>query len=38
MEIAKELIETTDLLLEHIAQVVKLPLATVKELAHGRTA
>jgi hypothetical protein len=38
LEIAKELIETTDLSLEHIARVVKLPLDTVKELAQGRTA
>ena len=38
LEIAKELIETTDLSMEHIARVVKLPLDTVKELAHGRTA
>ena len=38
LEIAKDLIETTDLSLEHIARVVKLPLDTVKELARGRTA
>ena len=35
---AKNLIDTTNLALEDIARCVELPLATVKELARGRTA
>jgi len=35
---AKNLIDTTNLALEDIARCVKLPLTTVEELAHGRTA
>ena len=38
LELAKNLIENTDLSLEDIAKNVKLPLATVEELARGRTA
>ena len=38
MEIAKNLINTTNLTLEDIARCVELPVATVEELAHGRTA
>ena len=35
---AKNFIENTNLSLEDIAKNVKLPLATVEELARGRTA
>ncbi len=38
LELAKNLIENTDLSLEDIAKNVKLPLATVEEIARGRTA
>ena len=38
LELAKNLIENTDLSLEDIAKCVELPLATVEELARGRTA
>ena len=38
LELAKNLIDNTNLSLEDIAKNVKLPLATVEELAHGRTA
>lgn len=38
LELAKNLIENTVLSLEDIAKNVKLPLATVEELARGRTA
>jgi hypothetical protein len=36
--LAKNLIENTDLSLEDITKCVELPLATVEELARGRTA
>lgn len=38
LELAKNLIENTDLPLEDIAKCVELSLATVEELARGRTA
>ena len=38
IEIAKNFINNTNLSLEEIAKCVELPLATVKELAHARTA
>ena len=38
LELPKNLIDNTNLSLEDIAKNVKLPLATVEELSHGRTA
>ena len=38
LELAKNLINNTNLSLEDIAKNVKLPLTTVEELARGRTA
>ena len=38
LELAKNLIDNTNLSLEDIAKNVKLPLPTVEELARGRTA
>ena len=35
---AKNLIDNTNLSLQDIVKCVELPLATVKELSHGRTA